>query len=103
MRPNIPQDTSSRTTKVCTKCKIERDISQFSRNKRTKDGFHCHCKRCQSRNPQAYDEKIENRSMGLLKCGTCQQWKDKSEFSRNKNGQDGYCYKCKRCTSKDPA
>lgn len=32
--------------KVCSKCKIEKDESEFGKNKRMKDGLHYICKEC---------------------------------------------------------
>lgn len=34
------------TTKICTKCKISKDISNFSKNKNYKDGYQNQCKDC---------------------------------------------------------
>jgi len=34
-------------TKICTKCKIEKDISNFSKSKRGKDGCRAECKDCE--------------------------------------------------------
>lgn len=34
------------TTKICSKCKIEKDIILFSKNKKRKDGLDCRCKNC---------------------------------------------------------
>lgn len=36
-------------TKVCSKCKKELPISEFGKNKATKDGLICSCKKCESR------------------------------------------------------
>lgn len=32
--------------KVCGWCKIKKDISEFSPNKKNKDGYQCYCKKC---------------------------------------------------------
>ena len=32
--------------KVCTKCKIEKELSEFYKDKSTKDGLTCKCKSC---------------------------------------------------------
>lgn len=32
--------------KTCTKCRIEKDESEFSKDKNYKDGFYCYCKLC---------------------------------------------------------
>lgn len=41
-------------TKVCSKCKRELPISEFGKNKATKDGFICSCKKCESRRVHDY-------------------------------------------------
>ena len=33
-------------TKVCSGCKIEKDINEFNKNKTRKDGYHHYCKTC---------------------------------------------------------
>ncbi len=32
--------------KTCTKCNIEKEISEFNKNKSSKDGHHSHCRKC---------------------------------------------------------
>ena len=32
--------------KICSKCKIKKDINQFSKNFSQKDGYHYYCKKC---------------------------------------------------------
>lgn len=41
-------------TKVCSKCKRELPIEMFSKNKATKDGLFCSCKKCESRRVHDY-------------------------------------------------
>ena len=41
-------------TKVCSKCKRELPISEFGKNKATKDGLICSCKKCESRRVRDY-------------------------------------------------
>ena len=36
-------------TKICTKCKTDRPISDYYKNKGTKDGLTCWCKSCKSK------------------------------------------------------
>ena len=33
-------------TKKCSKCKIEKSISGFSKDESSNDGLNCHCKKC---------------------------------------------------------
>lgn len=35
--------------KKCTKCKIEKEQTEFYKNKNTKDGLDCNCKECRSK------------------------------------------------------
>ena len=35
-------------TKICTKCGINKDISDFSPSKKAKDGLHLYCKKCKN-------------------------------------------------------
>ena len=32
--------------KTCSKCEIEKDLSDFPKHKGSKDGFYCQCKSC---------------------------------------------------------
>ena len=36
--------------KVCLGCKLKKDVVEFCKNKRSKDGFSCRCKTCCSKN-----------------------------------------------------
>jgi len=45
--------------KRCSKCKIQKDVSEFGRHKARKDGLHPQCKVCKSENNrQSYLKKI---------------------------------------------
>ena len=47
-------------TKKCSKCKIEKELSMFSKNKRNKDGLCFQCKECRSKISKKYrDNNIE--------------------------------------------
>lgn len=61
--------TSGNTiTKVCTKCKIEKSIEFFSKNKCTKDGYNYWCRECLNKaNRKLYHNDIERqRKRGKL-------------------------------------
>lgn len=48
-------------TKVCTKCKIEQDLSNFHKKKRSKDGLQSWCKKCSNvRNRKYYKKYYQN-------------------------------------------
>lgn len=44
------------TTKICTKCKAEKDISEFYKRTRSKDGLSCWCKQCTAKKNKKYHE-----------------------------------------------
>jgi hypothetical protein len=46
--------------KVCSKCKEHKTNTEFSKNKKAKDGFYCQCKSCVKICNQAYWEKNKN-------------------------------------------
>ncbi len=48
-------------TKKCSKCKIIKDISFFSKNNKTKDKLHCSCKECDK------EQYHKNREYNILK------------------------------------
>ena len=48
-------------------------------------------KRDWGRNPKAPNQS------GLYRCSKCRDWKDPSEFSKNKNQKSGLNYACKPC------
>lgn len=88
--------------KVCTKCGKEKDILDFNKYKRSKDGVRSNCKKCQSiegvkysRNRRANDE--EYRILGNLKCKEYKKnhREDISEYNkqyRNNNRTEIYIY-----------
>jgi hypothetical protein len=41
--------------RVCTKCKVEKDISEFHRWSQGPDGYHYHCKSCKASYRKRYD------------------------------------------------
>ena len=46
------------STKTCTKCGVEKDVSEFCRNNRTKDRLHFWCKLCSKEHYEAKREEI---------------------------------------------
>lgn len=45
--------------KKCTKCKIEKDLSEFYKRRKSKDGFLSHCKSCEKEYCGSRKEKIK--------------------------------------------
>lgn len=47
--------------KTCTKCHIEKDESEFYKNKRTKDGLYSHCKSCKNKDLSTWSKNNRER------------------------------------------
>lgn len=89
-------------TKTCYKCKKEKRISEFHKNKCMKDGYHGYCKLCRSykslktTNNEKYKHNLFIK--GLKKCSSCYKIKELNRFNKNfyrKYGYDVYCKNCK--------
>lgn len=44
-------------TKICSKCKLEKNLSEFNKNKQTKDKLNCWCNICYKKYKRKYSEK----------------------------------------------
>ena len=55
------------STKICTKCEIEKPVSEFFRNKQHKSGFRSHCKDCVRKYYEKDKEKIKKRAKEYAK------------------------------------
>ena len=79
--------------KICSKCKIEKDLSEFHKDKNRIDGYSYHCKECRKFYSQKYQEKsrdkirkylIENHDL-ILEKSKKYKLKNKERFKeRNK-------------------
>jgi hypothetical protein len=103
--------------KTCTKCHIERDFSEFSKTKKTKDGLQLHCKRCvkeyYENNKNKILEKSKNRyeNSQTKQCDKnhtynsshykiCPKCNTISELKKCKNGHEfnrSTCRQCPKC------
>jgi hypothetical protein len=55
--------------KICCKCKIEKDISEFGKSSKSRDGFHYSCKECSHKRSKKYakdnhDKVLESQKNG---------------------------------------
>jgi len=48
-------------TKICTKCKVEKSVSEFCKNKKTKDGLGVYCSECRRIINKGYQTKYRER------------------------------------------
>jgi hypothetical protein len=86
--------------KVCTRCKQEKDIAEFTKDKNNKDGLNRWCKECQSLDHKQRLKKIVYIELETKVCGRCHIEKDIDDFSNDKYSIDGHHSLCKQCRSK---
>ena len=99
---NIFYNDTRIPSKVCTKCKQIKSITEYSKNKRKSDGLESSCKSCQSiklkhyqdNNKQINANKIYNKNDVKI-CSACNQSKSIIEYCKDKINSDGSDYICK--------
>lgn len=83
-------------TKICSKCKEEKLLIEFHKDKYTKDGYYNWCKIC----VRKYKSKTKDKEPieeGMKVCSYCKIKKSSKEFHKNKNNKDGFSIYCKKC------
>ena len=82
--------------KVCNKCKKEKNILEYSRDKYTKDGFTSSCKKCRNTKSKIWHQKnyLENKEEVLIKNS---EWR-KSNWDKvyNQRKESGYCKRSRK-------
>lgn len=93
-------------TKICTCCHKEKELNQFSKYKKNKDGHTYQCKECinkkikerrKKKGLQTYEKRIVVD--GKLLCFTCKQWKIIDDFIVQPNHPTGKSALCKQCNN----
>ena len=101
--------------KRCSKCKKQKDESEFNKNSNSKDGMQNWCKKCK----REYRHRYYMRNRGSVKqyivfeeshrtidgvkqkrCTKCKKWKDENKFGKYRYGKDGLAVWCKECANK---
>src|ERR1039457_1664515 len=102
---------SKNKTKVCTKCKEEKEITEFGKSSKSKDGTYSLCRICNNERTKEYyknnKEKINNRGKLYIKnniinvkiCYRCKEEKELTEFGNRSSTNDGLSYLCKKCNN----
>jgi hypothetical protein len=93
------------TTKVCSKCGIEKPLSEFNKSSREIRGVVPSCKKCCCRltpeKKQAERDRDDLFYNGFKKCTTCGDIKPITEFRKNGNKNSGGVFftknRCKAC------
>lgn len=93
-------------SKVCVKCKQEKPISEFGKNKKSLDGYWHTCQLCIRFRYIPVEEYIEKLSQGLHYCVRCKAWKPVGEFQKRTSdilGISSRCIICHRGISRETA
>lgn len=88
-KPRIEYDLA-KTSKICTKCDVEKYLSEFYINNKAKDGKCARCISCMSRKKEVLYDTISKI------CNTCNIRKDLSEFHKG-DCKLGVRNRCKEC------
>ena len=108
------ETTAAPTQKTCTKCLVEKPLSEFHRDRSRKDGYRSHCRGCVAEyrlvnRARDLAQKVErhtqlrNRADHEIEypaekwCFDCSETKPASEFYKNRNHLDGLHSRCKIC------
>jgi len=92
-------------SKECTKCKMQKRLNEFCKNKRYKSGYCSWCKSCNNTKVRELSQKysrLETREVKEKKvCYQCKQEKSALEYTKNRCCKDGLDNKCKKCKIKN--
>lgn len=82
--------------KVCSRCKIGKDIGEFSKSSSARDGRQHACKACRKIIAREYARR-EKRVVSSKVCGKCHRDKPIDEFYSDKEHIDGHQSVCIEC------
>jgi hypothetical protein len=94
-------------TKICSKCKITKDIKFFGKDKSQQCGYGSQCKECKSKTAKKRIEKLRTLERSELfekKCNICKLILPIDQYAKDCNTLDGYnsfCKSCRRDRDKD--
>lgn len=84
----------------CSKCREDKDTSEFYRSSRASRGFTAYCKSCTSAYGKARQKRLTTlrpKPAGAKQCSKCQAIKSAEDFPRDKSQLDGLHAWCKEC------
>ncbi|MHA1737850.1 MAG: hypothetical protein ACTSWD_04635 [Candidatus Heimdallarchaeota archaeon] len=87
--------------KICPKCKIEKSVDNFHKNKYNKDNCSSRCKNCRRIVNLETQKKKEMFKCGLKLCSYCKEYKLLSDFYKSNNRYTSHCKKCKLMKYRD--
>lgn len=90
--------------KICSKCLIDKNVGEFHKHKKMKDGLYSQCKECRILKSK-FDYKINSEKTKKIieekKCCSCGIIKNISSFHKQIGTNDGYRVMCKDCRKED--
>jgi len=91
-------------SRVCSKCGVDKDLRQFSPDKRASEGRRTVCKGCVAVSTKAARRRRMEETWDLpspdRRCPACERTLPTTEFNRMRGGKDGLqCY-CRSCAKK---
>jgi len=81
--------------KVCSRCKISKSLSNFSKRSSNSDGLDYYCRNCKSEYNKS--RQFMPDYSGFKVCTECNTEKQKVEFHRDHRRKDGLEGRCKPC------
>lgn len=101
--------------KRCSSCEQEKALSDFYKDKNTKDGATYRCKECVREKQRQYNLKnpkpkkprgirmdgFRKLQKGMRKCGVCQEVKELEFFYKDSSRASGASTRCKSCLRKN--
>lgn len=86
--------------KKCSKCGVEKELTEFNRCKRSSDGLNSQCRCCTKSYIAGWmSNKPEPNPDASKECAVCSELKLISEFHKHARGKFGRVETCKRCVS----
>ena len=91
--------------KICSRCKIEKDVGEFYRSKKYEDGHNLYCKKCVNESSQRYYKRLlsgecKRKEVKKQVCYMCKEEKKIEEFGKDKYSATEYTYDCRECRNK---
>lgn len=84
-------------TKICSKCKIKKPISEFHKDSSTSDGYYSSCRQCRYIKSPYMTKKKELESQRLRECSQCHKIKTLNSFW----GKRMNCIECRKKINKN--
>lgn len=91
-------------TKICIKCKKEKDVSEFGKDRHKSDGLNIYCKICANKQKQLSRQRnllVQNKNFeklqGKKECTVCHRILSVTMFNKSALSKDTLDNKCKDC------